>query len=134
MDKVAESSIGMRHNESRLQAVCVRWARLQFPQCRKLLFAVPNGYKTSLSQARIAKAEGLVAGVADLLLLHPSASGQYAALCIEMKAGKGRQSDYQKEWQAEIERQGVYKYVVIRCFDDFKNEINNYLCGDGRSY
>ena len=118
----------MRHIESRLQQACVRWARLQYPACRTLLFSVPNGVHTSSTQARIAYAEGLVAGVADLLLLHPSSDGQYFALAIEMKAGKsGRQSDHQKEWQQALESQGLYFYAVIRTFEEFQDLITNYL-------
>lgn len=118
----------MRHNESNLQSVCVRWARLQFPQCRLLLFAVPNGYKTSPSQARIAKAEGLVAGVADLLLLHPSADGKYVGLCIEFKWGKGKQRESQKAWQLAVESTGLYRYVVVRSFAQFQQLLFEHLC------
>lgn len=115
----------MRHLESRLQTACVKWARLQFPQCRKLLFSVPNGYRTSVTQARIAKEEGLVSGVADLLLLHPSADGQYAGLCIEMKTEKGRQSETQKAWQKALPP--CYRYEVVRTFGEFQRLLNGYL-------
>lgn len=117
----------MRHLESRLQAACVRWARLQFPVCRKLLFAVPNGYRTSVTQARIAKEEGLVSGVADLLLLHPSEDGTYAGLCIEFKTEKGRQSENQKAWQKAIESVGCYRYEIVRTFGQFQSLLNGYL-------
>ena len=117
----------MRHIESTLQAACVRWARLQFPQCRRLLFAVPNGYRTSPSQARIAKAEGLVAGVADVLLLYPSADGSCAGLCIEFKTAKGRQSENQKAWQRAVESTGRYRYVLVRSFEQFKQLLTGYL-------
>lgn len=117
----------MRHLESRLQQACVRWARLQYPACRKLLFSVPNGVHTSATQAQIAYAEGMVAGVADLILLHPSADRHYAALCIEMKTAKGRQSDYQKAWQKAVEETQAYRYEVVRSFEEFKTLIGNYL-------
>ena len=118
----------MRHLESRLQAACVRWARLQFPECRKLLFAVPNGYRTSVTQARIAKEEGLVSGVADLLFLHPSADGNFAGLCIEFKTEKGRQSPNQKEWQRAIERTQIYRYEIVRTFGQFQRLLTEHLC------
>ena len=117
----------MRHLESKLQAACVRWARLQYPVCRKLLFSVPNGIHTSASQAQVAYAEGLVAGVADLILLHPSADRRFYALCIEMKTAKGRQSDYQKAWQKAVEESTAYQYALVRSFEEFKTTINNYL-------
>ena len=117
----------MRHLESKLQQACVRWARYQYPACRKLLFSVPNGVHTSATQAQIAYAEGMVAGVSDLILLHPSADKKYHALCIEMKTAKGRQSDYQKAWQRAVEGTGEYRYEIVRSFEDFKTLINNYL-------
>lgn len=117
----------MRHLESSLQQTCVRWARYQYPILRTLLFAVPNGYKTSATQARIAKAEGLVAGVADLILARPSDDGQYAVLFIEMKTSKGRQSDYQKAFQSAVEEQGIYKYEVVRSFDEFQRLIFSWM-------
>ena len=114
----------MRHEESHIQRRCVSWFRLQFPALRLNLIAIPNGYKTSVTQARIAKMEGLVAGAADLFLFVPNAT--YHGMAIEMKTEKGRQQDTQKEWQAAVEAQG-YKYVVCRSFEDFYHQVNNYL-------
>lgn len=117
----------MRHLESHLQQVCLRWARLQFPVCRELLFSVPNGAHLSMMQAKILKAEGMTSGVADMLFLHPSADGQFCALAVEFKTAKGRQSDRQKAWQEALEEQGCYYYAVVRSFEDFRELINNYL-------
>lgn len=117
----------MRHIESHLQQACVKWARMQFPVCRELLFSVPNGAHLSQIQARVLKGEGMTAGVADMLLLHPSADGAYAGLAIEFKAGKNTQSALQKTWQAALESSGCYFYAVVRSFDDFKQLIDNYL-------
>lgn len=117
----------MRHLESKLQQACVRWARLQYPICRKQLFSVPNGIHTSPTQAQVAYAEGMVAGVSDLILLYPSADHRFYALCIEMKTAKGKQSDYQKAWQKSVEAPGCYQYALVRSFEEFKTTINNYL-------
>lgn len=114
----------MRNLESNIQQLCVAWFRLQYRDYASLLFAVPNGGARSRITAAILKGEGVVPGVADLLLFVPS--GSYHALCIEMKTPTGRQSDSQKEWQKLVEAQG-YRYVVCRSFDDFKREIENYL-------
>ena len=70
------------------------------------------------------KAEGVLAGVADLFLMFPVK--QFHGLFIEMKTDKGRQSENQKEFQTLAENNG-YKYVVCRSFEDFKNEILTYL-------
>ena len=91
------------------------------------MFSVPNGAHLSMVQARILKAEGMTAGVADMLLLHPSADGRWAALAIEFKTAKGKQSPLQKAWQTELEKPGCYRYEVVRSFEQFRDLINNYL-------
>lgn len=114
----------MRNEESRLQIACVRWFRYQYPEYARLLFAVPNGGQRSAVTAKIMKAEGVVSGVADLILMKPSR--QYHALCIEMKTDKGRQSDNQKDWQFVIESHG-YNYVICRTLEEFINTINKHI-------
>ena len=66
-----------------MQRMCVGWFRLQYPAVGKLLFAVPNGGARSRTEAAIMKAEGVTAGVTDLILL--LGRGGFNALCIEMK-------------------------------------------------
>lgn len=114
----------MREEEHNIQAACVRWFNLQWPEYRGLLFAVPNGGARSKATAGKLKAEGVVAGVSDLILLVPK---QWAfALCIEMKTAKGRQSPEQKEWQSKVESHG-YRYAVCRSLDEFMAVVNGYL-------
>ena len=116
----------MRHPESRLQAGCVRWFRLQYPHIAKLLIAVPNGGARNRREAAIMKGEGVTAGVADLLLLVPR--NGHGALGIEMKAGIGRQTANQKQWQERFETAGN-KYVVCRNAEEFVNAVKRYLSG-----
>ena len=125
----------MREEEHNIQAACVRWFNLQWPQYRGLLFAVPNGGARSKATAGKLKAEGVVPGVADLILLVPKCvkahddEGWYNtihALCIEMKTAKGRQSPEQTEWQAKVEAHG-YKYAVCHSLDEFMDVVNGYL-------
>ena len=71
------------------------------------------------------KAEGVVSGVSDLVLL--KSNRDYGALLIEMKTPKGSQTDTQKKWQQTITANGEYKYVVCRSLDDFMREVNDYL-------
>lgn len=117
----------MRHNESKLQQSCVRYFRLAFPKYAHLLFAVPNGVATTATQGRILKAEGMTAGVADLILLVPRKG--YGALCLEMKTAKGIQRETQKIWQDECEKAGN-KYEIVRSFDQFRDTITQYLGED----
>lgn len=116
-----------RHPEHQLQVSCYRWFNLQYPEFRGLLFAVPNGGGRSRIEAALLKAEGVVAGVADMLLLVPSKG--YAGLCIEFKAATktARQSEAQKEWERLINKHGAYKYTVVRTFEEFRTLMYNYL-------
>lgn len=116
----------MRCDEHRLQCACVRWFRYQYPQLYLLLFAVPNGgARDAVTGARL-KAEGVVAGIADLILLTPSADGSAHSLCLELKTASGRQSDSQREFQAAAAAAGN-RYVIIRSLDDFIAEVNRHL-------
>lgn len=118
--------------EHRIQCACIQWFRYQYPHMRHNLFAVPNGGHRDKVTAAKMKGEGVLAGVADLILL--KSNTRYGALLIEMKTRTGRQADTQREWQRLIEQDG-YKYVVCRSLDDFIREVNDYLsncsvCGD----
>ena len=113
-----------RHLESRLQQSCVTWFRYQYQQYTKLLIAVPNGGARSKKEAAIMKGEGVTPGVADLILFLPK--GECGALGIEMKAGKGRHTEHQKQWGEAFEAAGN-KYTVCRSFEEFMEIINNYM-------
>ena len=114
----------MREEEHNIQCACVRWFNLQWPEYRGLLFAVPNGGARSKATAGKLKAEGVVPGVSDLILLVPKL--WHHALCIEMKTAKGRQSPEQKGWQEMVEAHG-YKYAVCHSLDEFMAVVNGYL-------
>lgn len=120
----------MRHLEENLQAACVKWFRIQYPQYNGLLFHVPNGGRRNLKEATRLKAEGVVAGVADLILLVPrieeGCKSMWHALCIEMKKKGGYQSPEQKDWQKKVEGHG-YKYAVCRSLDEFIDTVEAYL-------
>lgn len=114
-----------KDEEHRIQCACVRWFRLQYPQLNGRLFAVPNGGRRDVTTAAKLKAEGVIAGVSDLILL--KSNHDYGALLIEMKTLKGRQRDSQKQWQNLVCADEEYKYVVCHSFDDFKREVDDYL-------
>lgn len=120
----------MRHNEHELQKACVRWFRLAYPEYAYCLFAVPNGGFRNATEAKRLKAEGVIAGVSDLILLVPR-QGK-GALCIEMKTHTGVQRESQKIWQSEMERNGNM-YLVVRCFEDFVKAITSYLESETKS-
>jgi len=122
-----ESGIRKHHKdeEHRRQCACVHWFSLQYPKLKGRLFAVPNGGRRDETTAAKLKAEGVVAGVADLILL--KSNRDYGALLIEMKTRKGRQRETQKIWQNIVCADDEYKYVVCRSIDDFKREVDDYL-------
>lgn len=115
----------MKGREAILQTECVRWFRYQFPKLALLLFAVPNGGSRNALEAVNLKAQGVTAGVADLILLVPNKT--HASLCIEMKTGSaGRQSERQKAFQTAAENAGN-RYVLCRTFDEFRETVTSYL-------
>lgn len=115
-----------RHIESHLQRTCVSWFRLQYPAIGKLLFAVPNGGGRSRTEAAIMKAEGVTAGVTDLILL--IGRGGFNALCIEMKttAKESKLTLPQAEWQALAAQQGSC-CITCRTFEEFQSKIRWYM-------
>ena len=102
----------------------MQWFRLRYPSYGKLLFHVPNGGQRNKITAAILKREGVVAGVADLILLVPN--DKHHGLCVEMKTPKGRQTDNQKEWEALVVDQG-YEYRIARDLDDFMTIVYEYF-------
>ena len=111
--------------EHQLQVACVKWFSAQYPHLRNALFAVPNGGRRDAATGRKLKDEGVLPGVADLLLA--ISRGPYNMLCVEMKTTTGRQSESQKQWQQFIQQYGPAKYIICRTIDDFINEIKSYL-------
>ncbi len=111
--------------EHRLQCACVAWFRARFPQYAHALFAVPNGgRRDGVTGARL-KAEGVIPGIADLVLLKSNA--RHGALLIEMKTPQGRQSPAQQQWQKLITADNRYKYVICRSLEQFIEQVTTYL-------
>lgn len=109
--------------EHQLQVQCVTWFKLVYKN--KLIFAVPNGGRTSIGTAVKLKKEGMLSGVPDLFIAEPTK--HYAGLFIEMKNGKkGVLSNNQKEVIKMLSLRG-YRVEVARSFDEFQDIINWYL-------
>lgn len=116
----------MRHIEDDHQAALIRWANLQArarPELA-LLLHVPNGGKRNIREAARLKAQGVRAGVPDLLL--PVARGGLHGLWIEMKAPGGRLSPAQREWLDVLGKQG-YRTAVCHGWSMARDEILDYL-------
>ncbi|WP_195630253.1 VRR-NUC domain-containing protein [Bacteroides finegoldii] len=112
------------NDEHKMQCACVKWFRLEYPKLKDMLFAVPNAARRSARNGEYMKDEGMLPGVADLILL--KSNRFYGALCVEMKKPDKYQRPVQKEWQKECEAAGN-KYVVCRSLDEFMKVITDYL-------
>ena len=111
----------MIREEQIIQQQCVRWFRIQHPD--KVLFAVKNNsFGSGISNKRmgaIDKSMGVLAGVSDLVFVYND-----MVYFIEMKTEKGTQSEPQKDFQENVEGEGM-KYIIVRSFDKFVNLITN---------
>lgn len=112
------------HRESEIQKASVLWFNYQYPQHRYLLFSVPNGGFRNKLEAYLLKAEGVKAGVSDLVMLIPNK--EFHGLCIEFKVAGGKQTKDQLNFELSAINQG-YKYVIVRDCNQFIIEISKYL-------
>lgn len=91
----------------------------------KWMFAVPNGGHRYVTVAKKLKAEGVKAGVPDVLLPAPSLWGEIG-LAIEMKFGKNKTTKKQDKWLVGLRELG-WRVVVCYSFDEARWEIEHYL-------
>lgn len=108
------------------QANLFEWAALQTNVMPELewLYAVPNGGKRHIAVAAKMKAEGVKAGVPDVVL--PAARGGYFGLYIEMKVDGRKPSKSQKKWLKYLISAG-YHAVVCNGFYEAKDMLVWYL-------
>ena len=125
-----------KHKESDLQIRCVKHFRYEYPEFARLLYHPHNeGNAFNRLQQSIANKEGVVKGVADLILQVPSYFSLAGddkliikqSLAIELKDGrKGRQSSEQITWQRLFEAAGGI-YLVVRNYDDFVFAVDKWM-------
>lgn len=103
----------MKHLESAHQAQVMEWSRWAYKTGKypmlNMLHCSLNGVKLSATQARIAKAQGMLSGVPDLFL--PLPKNGHHGLYIEMKSEKGRLTENQQWFLSNAESLG-YKTAV----------------------
>lgn len=115
-------------SEHQEQKALFEWAAYQVkrhPELR-LLFAVPNGGLRNIVVAKKLRETGVKPGVPDLFL--PTSRGPHHGLFIELKAGRGRLSQSQKDWAESLSREG---YLVLTCWgwESAARGIKKYLDG-----
>ena len=108
------------------QVELIRWCKLsasQYPDLLKI-FAVPNGGLRNAIVAKKLKAEGVVAGIPDLIL--PVAKNGYHGLFIELKTEKGKPSPAQKDRIKQLIADG---YFAVICYGwaEARVVLKNYL-------
>ena len=114
----------MNYQEHYTQVNCINWIRSTYPFLGNLVYAVPNGQQRSASQAAVLKSEGLTRGVSDICLDLPNST--FHAMRIEMKTKKGTTTFEQDEYAMRCTAVGIY-YCVVRSFEEFQKEVNEYL-------
>ena len=121
-------------DEHQLQIQCFNWFRYNVEnQGKGYIFATPNASKRTMAMARYMTAEGMRAGVADLVVLFPNKTifielktpdvyaMNYRTGNMNKKAG-GKQKPTQKEFQDTVEALG-YEYHLIDNLCDFMQVI-----------
>lgn len=89
---------------------------IQFCDFRKIpVFHIPNGGSRNKIEAANLKRQGVRAGVPDLCI--PLARKGYHGLYIEMKAGKGKPTENQKEWLALLNENGYLAKVCVGAYE-----------------
>lgn len=116
----------MRQLESSHQVALFHWAKLMervYPELSRM-FHVPNGGKRDRVTAARLKAEGVKAGVPDIVL--PVPRGSYHGLWIELKSDDGKPSKDQREWLEYLNAEG---YCALLCYgwQTAREEIELYL-------
>jgi hypothetical protein len=116
--------------EHRSQCAVMTWADLTARSLKddrlQWLFAIPNGGHRHIKVAVKLKAEGVKAGVPDLMLPVASASGEFHGLFIEMKTEKGRPSKEQKRWLAGLKANG-YRTEICHSAGEAIAVLKEYL-------
>lgn len=116
----------MKRCEASEQMALISWCDLQSIKYHelKLIFHIANGGTRNKLEAANLKRQGVKAGVPDLFL--PVARHGYNGLFIEMKYGKNKATEKQKEWIKKLNEQG-YKAIVCNGFEEAREAIEKYI-------
>lgn len=110
----------MKTTEHKLQCAVARYLDHAIPYGTAIWFSVPNGGQRSKATAGKLRAEGVKAGVADLIVIAP-----HGVLAIELKTDTGRQSQSQRGWQSALEDVG-HTYRICRSIDEVEEALREF--------
>lgn len=114
--------------ESQMQQSIIRWWGYKHKELGvshpAFLFAIPNGGSRSAITGSILKAEGVRAGIPDLMLAVPNEICK--GLFIELKTPKGKPSADQITIMNLLENEG-YQVRLCRSVDEAIKVIEEYL-------
>ena len=94
-------------------------------------YAIPNGGSRNLIEAARLKAEGVSAGVPDLCI--PVPAGKAHGLYIEIKYGKNKTTNAQKEWISTLVKSG-YACAVCYSADAAIKVTEEYLMNNSQKF
>jgi hypothetical protein len=112
----------MNHAEHLIQISIVDYLRHALRGLPATFYAVPNGGRRDAREAGRLFAEGVRAGVADIVVQYRLADGSALVVGFEVKAPKKYQSKTQKEWQPEFEAAGGV-YAVVRSIEEVADAL-----------
>lgn len=111
-----------RLSEADEQIMLFNWARY-IPEL-KWMHHIPNGGSRNPVEAKNLKRQGTKSGVSDVFL--PLSRGKYHGLYIEMKVGKNKPTERQKEFMEYAKKEGYAAHVCYGHNEAIK-VIENYL-------
>lgn len=106
--------------EDALQCACVEWLEIQqrLGNVRRWHHS-PNEAKGNAAHHAKRKRMGVSAGFPDLLVYLPNGRCLHA----ELKTGKGRLTDAQKQWRDDLKALGI-PWALVRSLDDLQAVVN----------
>ena len=106
MKKTSVKNMTAYHSEHEEQVALINWFRDNFKEPDYIIFAVPNGGTRGAREASGLKAEGVLSGVSDLIILTHGKT-----LFLEMKKLDGKLSKVQEEFKKNVEYLG-FEYII----------------------
>ncbi|WP_338585855.1 VRR-NUC domain-containing protein [Pseudomonas sp. MAG733B] len=113
--------------EGQEQAALLTELRIRMPEVADLIFHVPNGGHRVKAVAAKLKAQGVKAGIPDLVL--PMARGGYFGLYIEFKATPPNDAAISDSQHERIRKLNAHGYLAVVCRGHFDTmeQIRAYL-------